>query len=689
MLRLTTTRCTSLTVALILMASSAIRAADGPKVTYQDHILPLMREKCSSCHDQEKKKGGLNVLNYTALMQGGSTGQVVKPGDPDDSRFMLLLAHKEKPFMPPESPPLPEATLTLVRQWIVGGALETIGSKPAPAKPKVDISLTSIIKGKPDGPPPMPEKPLPIEPLVKVARANAITALAANPWSPLVAVAGEKQIVLYNVDTLELVGLLPFPEGVPHVLRFSRNGSMLLAAGGHAAKSGKAVVWNVKTGERIVEVGDELDAVLAADISSDQTQIALGGSSKMIRVYSTKDGTLIREIKKHTDWIYHVEYSPDSVLLATSDRNGGVFVWESFTGREYFSLRGHSAAVTGISWRTDSNVLATCSEDGTVRLWEMENGGPIKNWAHGGGGVQSVQFARDNRIVSSGRDRTVKLWDANGAALRAFEAMPDVAMRCAVSHDGSRVIAGDWSGRVKVWNAADGKLLGELSANPPGLAERLDAATKDTAARQTAFDQATAAASASQAAAQKAVANLAAAQKTVTDTAAAAKAAQDNVAKMKAIVDQMTAALAAAQSNVAARDLLSRSFAEAAAKVTDAAAKAPTNKELAAAAARGKELATLAAAELAAAQKAVTDTTAALAKATADHNAAQQVYTQAAATAAAAPKLVETATAAVAAANAKAAADKAAVDAALAALNNSKSQIEKLKAAVASRPSTK
>src|SRR5206468_9874745 len=106
--------------------------------------------------------------------------------------------------------------------------------------------------------------------LVRSARGNAITALASSPWAPLVAVGGPKQVLLYHADTLDLLGVLPFPEGVPQVLKFSRNGSLLLAGGGRGGKSGRVVVWGVKTGERVFEVGEELDAVLAADISADQ-----------------------------------------------------------------------------------------------------------------------------------------------------------------------------------------------------------------------------------------------------------------------------------------------------------------------------------------------------------------------------------------------------------------------------------
>ena len=100
-------------------------------------------------------------------------------------------------------------------------------------------------------------------------------------------------------------------------------------------------MYDVKTGKRVFEVGDELDVVLAADINEDHTRIALGGPGRVVRIYSTADGSLVHEIRKHTEWIYALEFSPDGVLLATADRNGGMFVWEAETAREYQNLAGH------------------------------------------------------------------------------------------------------------------------------------------------------------------------------------------------------------------------------------------------------------------------------------------------------------------------------------------------------------
>jgi hypothetical protein len=667
--------------ALCLCAASA--SATDPKkpakITYDDNVLPILREKCIACHGPDKKSSGLQLHNYQAVMQGGSGGAVVKPGDPDGSPLYLVVAHKAEPFMPPKSAPLSKDIADTLQTWIAGGALENSGSKAVAMKPKADIALASVVRGKPSGPPPMPPNTLPVDPVVRTSRANAVTALAANPWSPLVAVGGQKQVLLYNSDNLDLIGVLPFPEGTPHVLKFSRNGSMLLAGGGHDGKSGKVVVWSVTTGERIIAVGEETDAVLAADISPDQTQIALGGPSKMIRLFSTKDGKMVNEIKKHTDWVTAIEYSPDGVLLATGDRNGGLFVWEAYTAREYFSLRGHTACITDASWRPDGNVLASSSEDTTVRLWEMENGGQIKGWGAHGAGSESVRYGHDGRLVTAGRDRVVKLWDGNGALQRQFEPLPDLALRTTFTYNDARVVGADWTGTLKVWEAADGRVAGKLSANPLTLVERVNAATQELAARQVAHDELAGGAAASQAVAKKAGADLAAGHKAVADRTAQAKAAQDNLAKAKEALEKVKAARDLADSEARARQVQAAAFAEAAAKVKDTAEKSKGDAAMVAAVNRSQGIANQLSTEAATAQRAATEQANAAKSAETALATAQQAATTAAASATAAPKTVEALTAALQAAEAKATADKAAANAAARALAETAARVERLK----------
>ncbi|MBM3845089.1 MAG: hypothetical protein FJ405_02225 [Verrucomicrobia bacterium] len=467
----------SLFIGLAILAPSA-RAAE--KTTFDDHVAPILRNHCLNCHNADKKKAGLDASTYGALMAGGTSGKAVAPEDPAGSLLWRLVNHLEEPAMPPKTGKLPETELTVLKKWIEGGLLENSGSKAAPSsKPKLDLAIKGGAFGKPEGPPPMPTGDMLLEPVVHAPRPGAVAAIAASPWAPLIAVAGQKQVLFYNSSSLQLEAVLPFPDGFPYVLRFSRSGQLLLAAGGVGGKAGKAVIYSVATGRKIAEVGDEFDAVTAVDISPDQTRVALGGPSKSVRIYSIATGELIHSIKKHTEWITSIAYAPDGVLLASADRNGGVHLWEAETGAAYSELRSSNPRhITALAWRPDANAVATAGEDGQIRLWEVENSSRLLNIAGHPEGVQAISFAEDGRIVSIGRDRVAKLWDSAGALQKTFEALPDVGLAVAISFDGTRAFGGDFSGQVFAWNTSDGKRAGLLDANPPPLAARIQSAAK-------------------------------------------------------------------------------------------------------------------------------------------------------------------------------------------------------------------
>lgn len=467
----------AIALALSAFAMVAPRAFAQDKINYTDHVRPIFQANCFSCHNADDQKAGLDLTSMLATMTGSSGGEVIAPGDPAESRLYKVMAHLEQPSMPPRQPKLPDAQLEIIKQWIEGGALETKDGKPQVSKgPKLSLAISSTGSNKPDGPPPMPEDLL-IEPVVVTARPGVIHDIAAHPWSPVVAVAGQKQVLLYNTDSQRLLGVLAMPTGFPEHVGFSRNGSLVFASGGIGGQTGQVTLWELSTGKLLTTLGESFDAILTADISPDQRMLVTGDPSRLVKVYSIADGSLKHRIKKHTDWVTAVAYSPDGVLLATADRAGNLHIWEADSLAPFYTLDGHKAAITGMSWRSDSNVLATCDEDGQVMLWNMNTGSRVKNWGAHGGGTLSVAFAQNGELVTAGRDRQVKHWDQTGKQLRAFESLSDVAVDGDLSADGSRVIGAGWAGEIYIWQADDGKRVGELRANPPTIAHNLTVAT--------------------------------------------------------------------------------------------------------------------------------------------------------------------------------------------------------------------
>lgn len=462
----------------------------SPKINYEDHIKPIFRQHCLSCHNQGESKGGLALDTHASLMSGGGSGEIVYDGDYEGSRLWQLITHEDTPVMPPGQDKIPEEQIKLIEAWIQGGLLENAGSKAAKKKTN-SLAFVSSGGGRPEGPAAMPETVPQAVPVV-TARAAAITAVAASPWAPLVAVAGQRQVVLYHSETAELLGVLPFPEGVPQSLRFSRDGAYLIVGGGEHAAAGLVAIYDVKTGERIAQVGDEYDVTFDADVNDDMTKVALGGPQKLLRIYSI-DGDLLFDIKKHTDWIYAVAFSPDGVLVASGDRSAGLVVWEAETGRQFLDLAEHKGAVNAIAWRDDSNVFASASDDGTVKLWDIVAGKSLKSINAHEGGATGVAFDHEGRLITCGKDRKVKLWDAGGNLVREFPPMQEPVLAVAITHDGANVVAGDWQGQVLISKSEEPTAVQPLAANPPPADQRLKAQQEKLAAFEPEFQSSLAA----------------------------------------------------------------------------------------------------------------------------------------------------------------------------------------------------
>jgi nitrate/TMAO reductase-like tetraheme cytochrome c subunit/mono/diheme cytochrome c family protein len=88
-------------------------------LTFEATIGPLLVQRCGSCHGETGSLKGLNLTSYDAILQGGSGGPAISPGDPDQSLLVIKQSGEQNHFgqLSPEE-------LELVRQWIATGAPE-------------------------------------------------------------------------------------------------------------------------------------------------------------------------------------------------------------------------------------------------------------------------------------------------------------------------------------------------------------------------------------------------------------------------------------------------------------------------------------------------------------------------------------------------------------------------------------
>ncbi|MEE9555378.1 MAG: c-type cytochrome domain-containing protein [candidate division Zixibacteria bacterium] len=92
-------------------------------ISYSSDIQPIFNNNCagSNCH-VGGMANGLSLESYTSLMNGGNSGAVVLPGNPDGSIIVRRLEGNIQPQMPLGRSPLPTPQIQLIRDWIAEGA---------------------------------------------------------------------------------------------------------------------------------------------------------------------------------------------------------------------------------------------------------------------------------------------------------------------------------------------------------------------------------------------------------------------------------------------------------------------------------------------------------------------------------------------------------------------------------------
>lgn len=110
---------------------SLLPGPDEP-VDFTNHILPIMEERCFSCHDApyEKNgrtihpKAGLRLDTYEWVMKGNLDNTVVEAGNLKDSYLyeVITLSEEDDMFMPPKGGALSAEQIDAIKRWIEEGA---------------------------------------------------------------------------------------------------------------------------------------------------------------------------------------------------------------------------------------------------------------------------------------------------------------------------------------------------------------------------------------------------------------------------------------------------------------------------------------------------------------------------------------------------------------------------------------
>ncbi len=385
---------------------------------------------------------------------------------------MQFLTGEMKPQMPLGMTPLAPEQIDLVRNWVAAGAKD---DTPAEARETLSAGAPTVYFQPP-----------------------VLTALAFSPDGKMLAVSGNREILLHTLDGSAPAQRLPGLSDSILSLAFSRDGSLLVAGGGTPARFGEIQFWDLnlfpkprgqqpaaKLRRSVMLTGD---TVFGVSLSPDATRVAAGCTDNTVRIVDTATGKELDKMGAHENWVLGTVFSVDGKRVVSVGRDRSAKLTDAATGafqENVNLLRGELAAVARHPSR---DVVVIGGEDRIAYVYLMDRPKNMKiaddttlirKLERQNGAIAALAWSPDGkRIAVAGAAPEVNVYDADtGARVAACTGHSAGIYSVAFSPDSSTLATGGFDGTVRLYDAATGALkkafvpvqLEKSTAEPGGL----------------------------------------------------------------------------------------------------------------------------------------------------------------------------------------------------------------------------
>ncbi|MBV9867849.1 MAG: caspase family protein [Abitibacteriaceae bacterium] len=325
-----------------------------------------------------------------------------------------------------------------------------------------------------------------------------LRALAIAPDGITLALSGDLDVLLYNIQTGVLTQPLKGLKEPVFTIAFAPDGQTLAGGGGTLMQSGFIALWNIKTGNlRVLPIPGEM--IMVVTFSQNSQSLASGSFNGTIRLWNTQTGDLQRTFTGHKAGVTSLVFlHPKLSTIESSARNltsnlpagsnsvatlnemivSGSFdktirIWNIQTGNLERTLPNYKDSVTALALTPDGQTLASGSGllKGIVRLWNIPTGQLINVPLETPMRTTSLAYSPDGQSIACGSiDHKIRLWNTKtGKIQRVLTGLPEVVGSLAFSHD-SKTLASEIDNKgLKLWNASTGQLQRTLKGKTTWL----------------------------------------------------------------------------------------------------------------------------------------------------------------------------------------------------------------------------
>ena len=312
-----------------------------------------------------------------------------------------------------------------------------------------------------------------------------LAAVAFSPDGKRLAVGGLGEVLLWDLVEGKLAQRIALGQAAAMVqaVAFTKDGGVLAAGQGSPYVSGTVTLLDLQTGQPSAEFQEPKGPVNCLALSPDGKQLAAGCGDAAAYVWSLDDKKLIATLKDHALPILSAAFGADGKYLVTGGADARVQTWSTETWQPDLrptmvggevrraTIRRSQVRQEGGATHT-FGLLIGGREDRTLRIMidgkaqEWQRQGDYHVQVAPGLPLDCVWLTKGGqKAFVACSDGTIKVFAeaaqrfTHTATLRGHT---DWVYGLALSADGTQLASASGDGTVKLWNAAEDKLLATL-----------------------------------------------------------------------------------------------------------------------------------------------------------------------------------------------------------------------------------
>jgi WD40 repeat protein len=425
----------AMTVAMLLMAASLLASQDP---SYVRDVRPILDKHCTSCHQPASKQSDLDLTTYDRFQAGGKRGPAFVAGSADQSLVIQFITAALQPSMPFGQPPLAADDVSLIRDWIKSGAKD---DSPA------DTAATEPGTGLYHQPP-------------------VITALRFSPDGQMLAVSGNREILIHHADGSGLVKRLPGKAERILSIAFSADGNLMVAGGGTPARFGEIQFWDPRESKLLRTAEVTSDTVFGASLSPDASKVAIGCADNTVRAFETATGKELYKISTHENWVLATAFGIDSKRLVSVGRDRAAKLIDADAGQFLENVNQLHGELAAVARHPKIDAIVIGGDDRIPYIYKMdrprnmkvgEDATLIRQLAVQDGAIFALDWSPDGaRVAVAGAGPSVNIYDAEtGVAAGSCTGHTAGIYAVAFSPDSMHVATGGFDGQVRLYSAKD------------------------------------------------------------------------------------------------------------------------------------------------------------------------------------------------------------------------------------------